>query len=174
MATSSGVLTLYNLAQTLGWFCVLVLLTTNAMVTFEQIPPKKRTLDAWIGASAASSFRATVYPLSFCQALAVIEFAFAVLGLLPSSPITVALQLIARNVVLFPVLLVPDVQSERSVLMFTVAWTLIEVVRFPWLLSKHAHGKAPKVLNFLRYALPLGLYPLGGCGEIWYVSALDM
>lgn len=165
-AGNAAVLT-YNLAQTLGWFSVLVLMTTNARIIFDQLPVRNWTFEKLFLRIAETNFHVTVYSLSACQAFATLEFAFAVLGLLPSSPITVALQLLARNVVLFPVLLVPEVQQQPSVLIFTIAWTLIEVIRFPWLLSKSGNGSPPFLLNFLRYALPLVLYPLGAVGEFW-------
>ena len=58
---------------------------------------------------------------------------------------------------------------QLSLALVYIAWTSVEVVRFPWLLQKQlsSDGTASSILNYLRYTLFIVLYPLGGVGEAW-------
>ena len=102
-----------------------------------------------------------------CQQAALIEPVLCILGVIPSSIVTVLFQLLARNVVILLVVARhAEMQDHTSVCLFLAAWLLIEVVRFPWLCFKIT-GTPPRLLSIARYAAPLVLYPLGGAGEGW-------
>ena len=148
----------YNFTQACGWFYVAYLLMTTVSSTDDLL--------------SAENYAAKVFPTSgkivvyLCQ-LAMLEVVLALLRIIPSSVLTVVMQLIARNtVILVTVNRHVEIQTHVAVFLFFLAWTLTEIIRFPWLMFKTV-GKPPYIVSYIRYACPLVLYPLGAVGEFW-------
>ena len=144
----------YNALQALGWASCALALAHAGFAALGTGDPR------WAYAAAGP----TVVHLQY---LAMSEIVLCLAGVIPSSLLTVAAQLTVRNVVILVVTARhASLQAHPSVALFLLAWTVIECLRFPWLLCKTL-GEPPVLLSYLRYALPLVLYPMGGVGEAW-------
>ena len=154
----SDIALLYNACQCFGWFRILYLMLLNAAAQgwdFDKI--------------VATNHFAAGEELRFFQKLAMLEIAFSIFGVVKSSLKMVCLQLLVRNIVVLVAVPAAGLAVQQHVGLFCiyVAWTLTEIIRFPWLLSKGFAGAAPPWLDRLRYFSPILLYPLGGLGEGW-------
>ncbi|KAM7538943.1 hypothetical protein Aperf_G00000055711 [Anoplocephala perfoliata] len=144
-------LALYNGVQLLGWSYALVLTA---------IPQLKE-----VTYSAEQVLR-------IFQTLAILEVIHAYLRLVRSSPLTTAIQVGSRLLIVWGVLyLYPAVKVHESLvkLMF-LSWCLADATRYLYYLI-NIFMEPPQLLTFLRYSLFLILYPTGILGEVlltWY------
>eukprot|EP00945_MAST-04E_sp_MAST-4E-sp1_P000274 g274.t1 len=149
---------LYNLVQASGWI--------YAAASLWKVGGSKGPHDfsERVGALAWP----TVGPIVvFLQTFAFVEILLSLVGVIPSNIVSVALQLVVRNIVLLlTVNRHHGVQLHLSTFLFLLAWIITECIRFPWLIFKVV-GEPPAALSNARYILPLVLYPLGGVGEGW-------
>lgn len=152
---------LYNAVQMIGWMYAGIMLATAVVAG----GGTNASWQAWLGGVAFPAAGATIVALQ--QLAMVTEPLLSIARIIPSKLFVVIMQLIARNVViLVAVGRHTQLQQHISVALFFVAWISIEVVRFPWLMFKTL-GEPPLALSYIRYALPLLVYPLGGVGEFW-------
>ena len=148
----------YNLAQTSGWLYIAYLLISN-------LPYRLDSFNSDV--LATKTFPTVGKQVVFQCQLAFVEILLALFHIIPSNVTVVISQLIARNIVILVTVnrhLI--VQQHVAVFIFILAWTLTEIVRFPWLIFKTL-GQPPAILTYIRYASPIVLYPLGGIGEFW-------
>jgi len=103
--------------------------------------------------------------LLLTQALSAFEFLQPVLGLSRGSATTAFLQFLGRShIVVIVNYFVPELQSSAFMFVTILAWTTIEVVRYPYyVLNTVGLGFYP--LTWLRYTLWIPLYPLGMVAE---------
>lgn len=97
------------------------------------------------------------------------EVLHAALGIVPSSPVTTAMQ-IASRVGLVQVLAcgIDDANRKSAEVwqgMFFIAWTITECVRYSYYILQNFNLEV-KPLTWLRYSTFLVLYPLGVTGEL--------
>jgi very-long-chain (3R)-3-hydroxyacyl-CoA dehydratase len=126
----------------------------------------------------ASAYRFGVHPsditldnvfllLYAAQCAAVMEIVHALLGLTKTNVVVAVFQVVGRNLCLFGGLApFQHLHDETIMLELTMAWALIEVVRFPMYLYASLGATPPALLSFIRYALPIVLYPIG-----WFCEA---
>lgn len=104
--------------------------------------------------------------LRTAQILSLIETVHAACGLVRSSVATNLLQWVARtHVLVMVVYYIPEVQEHVAVSVMYTAWSLAEIVRYPWYACSTA-GVCPDWLTWLRYTAFIPLYPIGTLGEI--------
>eukprot|EP00761_Pharyngomonas_kirbyi_P010863 gb/GECH01010886.1/.p1 GENE.gb/GECH01010886.1/~~gb/GECH01010886.1/.p1 ORF type:complete len:232 (+),score=29.87 gb/GECH01010886.1/:1-696(+) len=138
---------LYNIAQTIGWgyvfvMCIMILIWGDISNTYTQLS-------------------SLVYVI---QLAAFFEVFNSVVGFTRSDPFAAFLQWFGRIHCLAVVLCnapANSVQDHGSVWLLFLAWSGIEVVRYPLYLL---HSSA--TLSWLRYTLFIPLYPLGVLGEL--------
>lgn len=100
------------------------------------------------------------------QFLAALEIVHSAIGIVGGSPFASLLQWFGRSNVLFAVVRsVPEVQTTVAVGAMLLAWTLSEVIRYPWYATTTADF-CPKWLTWLRYTMFIPLYPIGVWGEM--------
>ncbi|VDL60737.1 unnamed protein product [Hymenolepis diminuta] len=100
------------------------------------------------------------------------EVVHACLRLVKSAPLTTAIQIASRLLILWGVLYIyPAVKvHENFNKMMFVSWCLADITRYLYYLM-NIFMKPPRLLTILRYNLFLILYPTGITGEIallWY------
>jgi very-long-chain (3R)-3-hydroxyacyl-CoA dehydratase len=93
------------------------------------------------------------------QSLAVLEILHASLGLVRASPLTTALQVIGKNLVVWTVMMpFPELIKEMKLGLagYTgclVAWSMSEVVRFGYFSKLSWSGEVGDTIKWLRYSL---------------------
>jgi len=118
--------------------------------------------------------------LQLTQSLALLEIAHAAAGLVRSSPLNTALQVIGRNLVVwtvmgpFPEQIVGgdgrrDAVSVWGYVGCLTFWGLAEVVRYGYFSVLLATGTTPAWLKWLRYSAFIVLYLPGILSEAWLV-----
>lgn len=160
-ALRAATLTVYNAAQCAGWLLLAVkaLQLAAAVYAGEVAAPLHEAL--W----EHGRFGELLVAL---QWLSMAELPLVLLGVLRARIAAVAMQLLARNlVILLTVAPSPALHAHPSFAIFAAAWVLTEVVRFPLLLLKGVGAQPPRLLHTLRYTLFIVLYPMGGIGEVW-------
>ncbi|MXQ90347.1 hypothetical protein E5288_WYG011151 [Bos mutus] len=65
---------------------------------------------------------------------------------------------------------VPQVQSEDSVLLFVIAWTITEIIRYSFY-TFSLLNHLPYLIKWARYTLFIVLYPMGVSGELLTIYA---
>eukprot|EP00421_Protoceratium_reticulatum_P003738 CAMPEP_0168362502 /NCGR_PEP_ID=MMETSP0228-20121227/3211_1 /TAXON_ID=133427 /ORGANISM="Protoceratium reticulatum, Strain CCCM 535 (=CCMP 1889)" /LENGTH=1637 /DNA_ID=CAMNT_0008375205 /DNA_START=24 /DNA_END=4937 /DNA_ORIENTATION=+ len=104
--------------------------------------------------------------LAVVQTAMLLEIAHAILGLVPSPVITVAIQVMSRIFILWGHLLwVPACQQHWSFLVLVSSWGVTEVVRYLFYFFGIL-GSVPYPLFYLRYSLFMVLYPTGITSEV--------
>ncbi|XP_037074835.1 very-long-chain (3R)-3-hydroxyacyl-CoA dehydratase 2-like isoform X2 [Pollicipes pollicipes] len=94
-----------------------------------------------------------------------IEVCHCLVGLVRSSPVTTAMQIVSRVFIVWLMLdQVPDTRTGPGILFCLAAWPLAEMVRYLYYLA-NAVGWVPYVLTWARYSFFLVLYPVGVLGE---------
>ena len=140
-------LLLFNLFQTAGYGYVLFVLV-------------------WCLVSQDATLRANFYArvapqLGMVQLAACLEVVHAALGWVRAGMLATLLQVFGRNLALFA-LIVPNRETHNSETVFWlfVAWSAIEVVRYPFYLLNQL-GEELYLITYLRYTLWIPFYPLG-------------
>ncbi|KAI0130525.1 phosphatase-like protein [Xylariales sp. AK1849] len=115
--------------------------------------------------------------LAGTQSLALLEVLHAALGLVGASPLTAALQIGGKNLVVwtvmvrFPEIIIGkdgDEQDALGIWAFwgcVLAWGCSEVVRYGYFVIQLYSGDTPDWLKWLRYNAFLVLYPVGMLSE---------
>ncbi|KPP63997.1 very-long-chain (3R)-3-hydroxyacyl-(acyl-carrier protein) dehydratase 2-like [Scleropages formosus] len=153
---STAYLLIYNVVMTAGWLVIAVVLVREYL--------------------AKGTYHGLYYsiekPLKFFQTGAVLEILHCAVGIVPSSVVLTGFQVMSRVFLTWavthgvreraltahrtrPLLLRAQVQNEDSVLLFVVAWTVTEIVRY----------------SFYTYTFFIVLYPMGVTGELLTIYA---
>ncbi|CAJ1381592.1 unnamed protein product [Effrenium voratum] len=115
------------------------------------------------GAAAAED---TISIFTYLQLLEVLH---AALGMVPSNPLTTAMQISSRVGLVQIVACARSASSWAAMLpwmtLFMVAWSITEVIRYLYYALNTAGVNLPP-LTWLRYSTFLALYPLGVAGEL--------
>ncbi|CAJ0915765.1 unnamed protein product, partial [Ranitomeya imitator] len=122
-------------------------------------------------------------PLKFFQTGALLEIIHCALGkslgegrqrpcgIVPSSVVLTAFQVLSRVFLTWAVThSVREVQSEDSVLLFVVAWTITEIIRYSFY-TFSLLNHLPYIIKWARYTLFIVLYPMGVAGELLTIYA---
>lgn len=114
-ALATAYLVIYNVVMTAGWLVIAVGLVRAYL--------------------AKGSYHSLYYsiekPLKFFQTGALLEILHCAFGIVPSSVVLTAFQVMSRVFLTWAVThSVKEVQTEDSVLLFVVAWTITEIIRY--------------------------------------------
>ncbi|NXJ03746.1 HACD2 dehydratase, partial [Odontophorus gujanensis] len=105
-------------------------------------------------------------PLKFFQTGALLEVC-----IVPSSVVLTAFQVMSRVFLTWAVThSVKEVQTEDSVLLFVVAWTITEIIRYSFY-TFSLLNHLPYLIKWARYTLFIILYPMGVSGELLTIYA---
>uniref|UniRef100_A0A8D0C8K2 Very-long-chain (3R)-3-hydroxyacyl-CoA dehydratase n=1 Tax=Salvator merianae TaxID=96440 RepID=A0A8D0C8K2_SALMN len=154
-ALATAYLVIYNVVMTAGWLVIAVGLVRAYL--------------------AKGSYHNLYYsiekPLKFFQTGALLEILHCALGIVPSSVVLTAFQVMSRVFLTWAVThSVKEVQSEDSVLLFVVAWTVTEIIRYSFY-TFSLLNHLPYLIKWARYTLFIVLYPMGVSGELLTIYA---
>ncbi|KAH6693346.1 phosphatase-like protein [Leptodontidium sp. 2 PMI_412] len=114
--------------------------------------------------------------LTITQSLAVLEVLHAACGLVRASPVTTAIQVGGKNLVVWTVMrrfphLVANVQKGGiwGFVGCVLAWGVSEMIRYGFFVVQIVRGEAPGWMKWLRYSAFVVLYPPGFLSEAWLV-----
>ncbi|XP_054569889.1 very-long-chain (3R)-3-hydroxyacyl-CoA dehydratase 2 isoform X2 [Eptesicus fuscus] len=112
---ATAYLVIYNVVMTAGWLVIAVGLVRAYL--------------------AKGSYHSLYYsiekPLKFFQTGALLEILHCAIGIVPSSVVLTSFQVMSRVFLIWAVThSVKEVQSEDSVLLFVIAWTITEIIRY--------------------------------------------
>lgn len=160
MAGSVGklYLILYNVACICGWAWCLYLSVT----AFNN------------GVSAKSLWVDLEFPLVAVQTAAVMEVVHALIGLVRSPWVTVAIQVSSRLLFVWGYTRYwPECQADWSLFLMTISWSIAEIPRYLYYTFAQIMPSSdiPYPLFWIRYSLFIVLYPSGISGEILQVWA---
>ncbi|KAI1842228.1 hypothetical protein JX265_001412 [Neoarthrinium moseri] len=123
--------------------------------------------------------------LAGTQTLALLEVLHAALGLVRASPLTTALQIGGKNLVVWTVMVkFPEIIVGNKVghswgawefLGCVLAWGCSEMIRYGYFVVQLSNGDTPNWLKWLRYNAFLVLYPAGLLSEagLVYLSLIQ-
>lgn len=113
------------------------------------------------------------------QSLAVLEVIHAATGLVRSSPLTTAIQVIGKNLVVWTVMVAFPEQivgldgrgasGAWGFLGCLIFWGLSEIIKYGYFTALLVSGQTPEWLKWLRYSAFIVLYPPGFVSEAWLV-----
>ncbi|KAF1521228.1 Very-long-chain (3R)-3-hydroxyacyl-CoA dehydratase 2, partial [Eudyptes sclateri] len=160
-ALATAYLVIYNVVMTAGWLVIAVGLVRAYL--------------------AKGSYHSLYYsiekPLKFFQTGALLEsqkyllIAKYLSGIVPSSVVLTAFQVMSRVFLTWAVThSVKEVQTEDSVLLFVVAWTITEIIRYSFY-TFSLLNHLPYLIKWARYTLFIVLYPMGVSGELLTIYA---
>ncbi|XP_071978261.1 very-long-chain (3R)-3-hydroxyacyl-CoA dehydratase 2 isoform X2 [Engystomops pustulosus] len=154
-AFGTAYLVIYNVIMTAGWLVIAVGLVRTYL--------------------AKGSYHNLYYsierPLKFFQTGALLEIVHCALGIVPSSVVLTAFQVLSRVFLTWAVThSVREVQNEDSVLLFVVAWTITEIIRYSFY-TFSLLNHLPYIIKWARYTLFIVLYPMGVAGELLTIYA---
>ncbi|KAM8934609.1 very-long-chain (3R)-3-hydroxyacyl-CoA dehydratase 2-like [Pelodytes ibericus] len=154
-ALATAYLVIYNMVMTAGWLVIAVGLVRAYL--------------------AKGSYHQLYYsiekPLKFFQTGALLEIVHCAVGIVPSSVVLTAFQVMSRVFLTWAVThSVREVQNEDSVLLFVVAWTITEIIRYLFYTFSLLNN-LPYVIKWARYTLFIVLYPMGVTGELLTIYA---
>ncbi|KAJ7345881.1 hypothetical protein JRQ81_001831 [Phrynocephalus forsythii] len=110
-------------------------------------------------------------PLKFFQTGALLEILHCMIGIVPSSVVLTAFQVMSRVFLIWAVThSVKEVQSEDSVLLFVIAWTVTEIIRYSFY-TFSLLNHLPYIIKWARYTFFILLYPMGVSGELLTIYA---
>ncbi|KAI4798467.1 hypothetical protein KUCAC02_022036 [Chaenocephalus aceratus] len=142
-ALATAYLVIYNVVMTAGWLVIAVGLVRAYL--------------------ARGSYHGLYYsierPLKFFQTGALLEIVHCAVGIVPSSVVLTGFQVIVR-----------EVQSEDSVLLFVSAWTITEIIRYSFY-TFSLLNHLPYLIKWARYTFFFALYPMGVTGELLTIYA---
>ncbi|XP_075008962.1 very-long-chain (3R)-3-hydroxyacyl-CoA dehydratase 2 isoform X2 [Calonectris borealis] len=97
--------------------------------------------------------------------------AYLAKGIVPSSVVLTAFQVMSRVFLTWAVThSVKEVQTEDSVLLFVMAWTITEIIRYSFY-TFSLLNHLPYLIKWARYTLFIVLYPMGVSGELLTIYA---
>lgn len=149
-------LTLFNSCSALAWSYVLCILLLH--VKSHQL---KHFDELWM---------AVEFPLKVAQTAAVMEVVHAMTGIVRSPAVTTAIQVASRLQLVW--LLWPLVPASHNIAaLFTClfAWSIAELIRYPFYALNLYEGMVPVALKWLRYSGFIVLYPIGIFSEVMCV-----
>lgn len=154
-AVATAYLVIYNVVMTAGWLVIAVGLVRAYL--------------------AKGSYHNLYYsiekPLKFFQTGALLEVLHCAIGIVPSSVVLTAFQVMSRVFLTWAVThSVKEVQSEDSVLLFVIAWTITEIIRYSFY-TFSLLNHLPYLIKWARYTLFIVLYPMGVSGELLTIYA---
>ncbi|KAM4668410.1 very-long-chain (3R)-3-hydroxyacyl-CoA dehydratase 2 isoform 1-T1 [Amazona ochrocephala] len=190
-ALATAYLVIYNVVMTAGWLVIAVGLVRAYL--------------------AKGSYHSLYYsiekPLKFFQTGALLEILHCAFGIVPSSVVLTAFQVMSRVFLtwavthsvkelslsylcaampgcsllllswkIFPLSFIhfsciqAQVQTEDSVLLFVVAWTITEIIRYSFY-TFSLLNHLPYLIKWARYTLFIVLYPMGVSGELLTIYA---
>ncbi|KAI3355333.1 hypothetical protein L3Q82_018187 [Scortum barcoo] len=167
-ALATAWLTFYNIAMTAGW-----LVLAMAMIRFYIQKGTHKGL-----------YRSIARTLKFFQTFALVEvghcaiavnccflFSCSAAGIVRTSVIVTGVQVCSRIfMVWFITNSIRQIQSEESVILFLVVWTMTEITRYSYYTFNLLHH-LPYFIKWARYNLFIVLYPLGVIGELMTIYA---
>ncbi|KAG4444135.1 hypothetical protein IFR05_000364 [Cadophora sp. M221] len=114
--------------------------------------------------------------LTITQSLAALEVLHAACGLVRASPVTTAIQVGGKNLVVWTVMrrfpqLVANVQNGGiwGFMGCVFAWGVSEMIRYGFFVVQIVRGEALGWMKWLRYSAFVVLYPPGFLSEAWLV-----
>ncbi|KAG7463899.1 hypothetical protein MATL_G00181510 [Megalops atlanticus] len=154
-ALATAYLVIYNVIMTAGWLVIAVGLVRAYL--------------------AKGSYHGLYYsiekPLKFFQTGALLEILHCAVGIVPSSVVLTGFQVMSRVFLTWAVThSVREVQNEDSVLLFVVAWTITEIIRYSFY-TFSLLNHLPYLIKWARYTLFIVLYPMGVTGELLTIYA---
>ncbi|KAM9189259.1 very-long-chain (3R)-3-hydroxyacyl-CoA dehydratase 2 [Mergus octosetaceus] len=154
-ALATAYLVIYNVVMTAGWLVIAVGLVRAYL--------------------AKGSYHSLYYsiekPLKFFQTGALLEILHCAFGIVPSSVVLTAFQVMSRVFLTWAVThSVKEVQTEDCVLLFVVAWTITEIIRYSFY-TFSLLNHLPYLIKWARYTLFIVLYPMGVSGELLTIYA---
>lgn len=154
-ALATAYLVIYNVVMTAGWLVIAVGLVRAYL--------------------AKGSYHGLFYsiekPLKFFQTGALLEVLHCAVGIVPSSVVLTGFQVMSRVFLTWAVThSVREVQNEDSVLLFVVAWTITEIIRYSFY-TFSLLNHLPYLIKWARYTLFIVLYPMGVTGELLTIYA---
>ncbi|XP_026563691.1 very-long-chain (3R)-3-hydroxyacyl-CoA dehydratase 2 [Pseudonaja textilis] len=149
-ALATAYLVLYNVVMTAGWLVIAVGLVRAYLAT----------------GSYHKLYHSIEKPLKFFQTGALLEIVHCAIGIVPSSVVLTAFQIMSRVFLTWGIAhSVKEVQSEDSILLFVVAWTITEIIRYSFY-TFSLLNHLPYFIKWARYTLFIILYPMGVTGEM--------
>ncbi|KAI9160930.1 hypothetical protein LWI28_012859 [Acer negundo] len=142
----------YNSLQAFGWAVYLFLILSNFLLSNS------------INAAYASAGEI----ICLLQASSFLEVVHGAIGIVPSGVLFPLMQWGGRTFVLLMIVRkIDEVQESPSVFICFVAWSLSEVIRYPYY-ALNCIGNCSSWITLLRYTAFLVLYPIGLVpGEMW-------
>ncbi|XP_064419311.1 very-long-chain (3R)-3-hydroxyacyl-CoA dehydratase 2 [Latimeria chalumnae] len=152
---ATAYLVLYNVVMTAGWLVIAVGLVRAYL--------------------ARGSYHGLYYsiekPLKFFQTGALLEVLHCAVGIVPSSVVLTGFQVMSRVFLTWAVThSVKEVQREDGVLLFIIAWTVTEIIRYSFY-TFSLLNHLPYLIKWARYTLFIVLYPMGVTGELLTIYA---
>ncbi|XP_018937447.2 very-long-chain (3R)-3-hydroxyacyl-CoA dehydratase 2-like [Cyprinus carpio] len=152
---ATAYLVIYNVVMTAGWLVIAVGLVRAYL--------------------ARGSYHGLYYsiekPLKYFQTGALLEILHCAVGIVPSSVVLTGFQVMSRVFLTWAVThSVREVQSEDSVLLFVVAWTVTEIIRYSFY-TFSLLNHLPYLIKWARYTFFFVLYPMGVAGELLTIYA---
>ncbi|XP_062972740.1 very-long-chain (3R)-3-hydroxyacyl-CoA dehydratase 2 [Elgaria multicarinata webbii] len=154
-ALATAYLVIYNVVMTAGWLVIAVGLVRAYLAT----------------GSYHNLYYSIEKPLKFFQTGALLEIVHCAVGIVPSSVVLTAFQVMSRVFLTWAIThSVKEVQSEDSVLLFVIAWTITEIIRYSFY-TFSLLNHLPYIIKWARYTLFIVLYPMGVSGELLTIYA---
>ncbi|KAI1080702.1 tyrosine phosphatase-like protein [Whalleya microplaca] len=156
----------YLLVYNATCFCLWAYLTCRTLFSFPVLHRQSRLQDLYTD---------LLFPfLAGTQSLAALEILHAVFGVVRASPLTTAVQVGGKNLVVWTVMVkFPGIVSGKDgiwgFLGCLIAWGFSEVVRYGFFVLQLMHGDTPMWAKWLRYSAFIVLYPPGFLSEAWLV-----
>ncbi|NP_001086971.1 3-hydroxyacyl-CoA dehydratase 2 S homeolog isoform X2 [Xenopus laevis] len=154
-ALATAYLVIYNVVMTAGWLVIAVGLVRTYLNK----------------GSYHNLYYSIERPLKFFQTGALLEIGHCAVGIVPSSVVLTAFQVMSRVFLTWAVThSVKEVQNEDSVLLFVAAWTITEIIRYSFY-TFSLLNHLPYIIKWARYTLFIVLYPMGVTGELLTIYA---
>ncbi|KAK0099248.1 hypothetical protein ONS96_008482 [Cadophora gregata f. sp. sojae] len=168
MSLKNTYLLAYNGISFLLWFHLTFRTITLLSISFSSPSTPNSNL--------LSIYHTLLPHLTFTQSLAVLEVLHAACGLVRASPVTTAIQVGGKNLVVWTVMrrfphLVANVGNGGiwGFIGCVLAWGMSEMVRYGFFVVQVLRGEAWGWLKWLRYSAFVVLYPPGFLCEAWLV-----
>ncbi|KAJ1975785.1 hypothetical protein H4R35_002985 [Dimargaris xerosporica] len=147
-----GYLIVYNLASVAAWGWILLQLITNLLAN---------------GGDYRSNYAVFGWELTVIQTGMVLDVVHVALGLVRSSVLTTAIQILSRIIIVWvqcQLFNAPTVVESAAFTTMTLAWSVTEVVRYSYY-AANLLGASVSLLTWARYTFFFILYPAGAASE---------